>query len=436
MSGPDAVAIADRSFSKNLGTLTTAGRVDGDLNIGQTMIPGTMLVWPTDRSFTRQPSIEFHTFGSPPLLNLVLQTFCDAGVRLAQPGEFTMRAFLSGRIDLTQAEAVLAVIDAGSRDQLDLALGQLAGGLGAKLKQIRRELMDVLAELEAGLDFVDEDIEFISSEDLTKKLGIARTSLQQLLCQIESRDRPDDKFRVALFGLPNAGKSSLLNAVVGEDVAIVTATQGTTTDRVTKTFSMGAVEIELVDTAGFEDATAAGTISAASQAHRADELRRCDLAVMCIAAPRLVAEGISEWHAEQLAETGTGWIIMATQLDRLGPNTIEKIQQLDSAWPIALTSSHTGDGVNDFRDRLAVAAIEHQHAESGVVGSTIVRTGDCLRESLAAVESAQDAARDGIGEEIVASEIRAAMDHLGQFVGAVYTDDILDVVFSRFCIGK
>ena len=436
MSGPDAVAIADHSFSNDLTEMKSAGRVDGELDTGTASIPGTMLVWPTDRSFTRQPSVEFHSFGSSPVLNLALQTFCDAGARPAQPGEFTMRAFLSGRIDLTQAEAVLAVIDAGSRDQLDLALGQLAGGLGAKLKKIRLELMDVLAELEAGLDFVDEDIEFISSEELTEKLGIARLSLQQLLSQIESRDRPDEKFRVALFGMPNAGKSSLLNALAGEDVAIVTATQGTTTDRVTKTIAIGAAEIELVDTAGFEEATAAGSISAASQSHRTDELRRCDLAVMCIAAPQLIAEGITAWHAEQLAESGTEWIILATQCDRLAADAMKKIQQLDSGWPILVTSSRTGDGVESLGDRLAVAAIEHQHAESGVVGSTIVRTGDCLRESLAAVESAQAAARDSIGEEIVASEIRAAMDHLGQFVGAVYTDDILDVVFSRFCIGK
>src|SRR5205807_699202 len=133
-------------------------------------VPATIYVWPTVSSYTRQPTAELHLPGSPPLLEAALHAVCQAGARLAQPGEFTLRAFLAGRLDLTQAEAVLGVIDAGSRRQLDSALGQLAGGLSRPLTQLRDELLDCLAELEAGLDFVEEDIQFISANELKRKL--------------------------------------------------------------------------------------------------------------------------------------------------------------------------------------------------------------------------------------------------------------------------
>ena len=207
-SGPRALHCVSQIFDAAESTdsdwvsVTTPTVVPGKLNCGTHRVPGKLLVWPTSQSFTKQPSIEFHTFGSQPVLELATKSLCDSGGRLAEPGEFTMRAFLSGRLDLTQAEAVLAVIDAKNQKQLGVAIDQLAGGIGSRLNDTRDELIAALAELEAGLDFVDEDIEFISNDAMIGKLEAARDSLARLMSQASGRDRHSGNFRVSFFGLP------------------------------------------------------------------------------------------------------------------------------------------------------------------------------------------------------------------------------------------
>ena len=200
LSGPDTVSIVEQCFRSDSSVSSRPHCRVGSLTGAEFNVPGRFLVWPTERSYTRQPAAEFHTFGSKPVLDLCLKALVDAGARLAEPGEFTMRAFLSGRIDLVQAEAVLAVIDAQDRRQLDVAIDQLAGGLGARLSAIRNELVASLAELEAGLDFVEEDIEFISSDLLLQKLTSSAANIDSIIDQIKSRDSNSAEYRVALFG--------------------------------------------------------------------------------------------------------------------------------------------------------------------------------------------------------------------------------------------
>src|SRR5262249_27089380 len=218
----------------------------------QFQLPCDLFLWPTRRSYTRQPLAEVHTFGSPPLLDAVLRALCDAGARLARPGEFTLRAFLAGRIDLMQAEAVLGVIDAADRRQLQSALEQLAGGLSRPLNGLRNDLLDLLADLEAGLDFVEEDIRFVSPEELAARLKSALDLLEQSSCQLAARGTGDGLARVALAGAPNAGKSSLFNALVGNSAAIVSAHPGTTRDYLVAKIDADGLPIELVDTAGVD----------------------------------------------------------------------------------------------------------------------------------------------------------------------------------------
>ena len=216
ISGPECQACLKSSFEtessvdwanfKSPTTLSVNLRLDESIESG---LPGELLFWPTRSSYTRQPSAEFHTIGSPPLLKLALKKICESGARLANPGEFTLRAFLSGRLDLTQAEAVLGIIDSNSQSDLQHALKQLAGGLSEPLTRARDLLTFVLAELEAGLDFVEEDIEFINQQDLVNRLQEAKNAINDVAAQITSRDSESDTIRVALIGMPNAGKSSL-----------------------------------------------------------------------------------------------------------------------------------------------------------------------------------------------------------------------------------
>ncbi len=442
LSGPAAIQCAAADFRPDSGnaclaSLQTADAISGQLDCDGCAVPGRMLAWPTDSSFTRQPSVEFHTFGSPSVLDLVVKQLCQRGARLAEPGEFTMRAFLSGRLDLTQAEAVLAVIDAKNRKQLDVAIDQLAGGMGARLDETRNELVAALAELEAGLDFVEEDIEFITNDAMIGKLGSASQSIGKLLSQLSSRDSRNQYFRVSLFGLPNAGKSSLFNSLLNRDLAIVSNVQGTTTDRVTSVFEFGEQKIELVDTAGIEQIDSDRSIAAASQSHRADEIEQCDLALLCISAENLADElatqllQLSEFHA-------TATAIVLTKADRCS-SVSELVRQISSRFSniqIVTTSVVDSLGIDGLRKLIEKSALDSQSAETAIVGSTMLRTGQSLTESYAAIESALSAARDGIGDEVVASEVRSALDCLGLIVGTIYTDDILDVVFGKFCIGK
>ena len=241
-SDSDADATSVRRSSVLAGRL----RVDGFT----APVPCDLYIWPSARSYTRQPAVEIHTVGSPPVLEAMLRTLCRRGAKLAAPGEFTLRAFLAGRIDLTQAEAVLGVIDAGDRRALGVAIAQLAGGLGRPLGELREGLLDLLAHLEAGLDFVEDDIEFISCDELVRQLTAAADTLRNLATRTTARSVLRDTVRVVLVGRPNAGKSSLFNALLAEQAAIVSPVAGTTRDYLIGELAIGDVRLELVDTAG------------------------------------------------------------------------------------------------------------------------------------------------------------------------------------------
>jgi len=373
LSGPDTVSIVEQCFRSDSSVSSRPHCRVGSLTGAECNVPGRFLVWPTERSYTRQPAAEFHTFGSKPVLDLCVKALVDAGARLAEPGEFTMRAFLSGRIDLVQAEAVLAVIDAQDRRQLDVAIDQLAGGLGARLSAIRNELVASLAELEAGLDFVEEDIEFISSDLLLQKLTSSADNIDSIIDQIKSRDSNSAEYRVALFGLPNAGKSSLFNAIVDDEAAIVSPIVGTTTDRVTRTLERDGVKILWVDTAGQETDSELGSISSNSQQHRETEMENCDLAIDCIAATGAMGDSV-------LSDTDLQRTVVLTKSDLLSDSQRDSLLRQLNQGTQFLTSTVAGAGIEELLQHVVNKAIESSSSESGVVGSTVLRSRSSLIE--------------------------------------------------------
>jgi tRNA modification GTPase len=431
LSGPDCVAIVDQLFrGDEAGSLSDirvprCWRGSLDLPRGWGQSPVTLYLWPTRSSYTRQPSAELHLPGSPPLLAAALEVVCQAGARLAHPGEFTLRAFLAGRLDLTQAEAVLGVIDAQARQELDAALQQLAGGLARPLAALREQLLNLLAQLEAGLDFVDEDIEFISRDELDRQLLAAEQVVEGIAHQMQARGQAGRLPRIVLVGMPNVGKSSLLNALAGDDAAIVSEIAGTTRDYVTRRVSIGGRDCLITDTAGIASSKEAG-IEAAAQLAAHKQAEDADLRLLCLD----VSRPFTAWEQDALAgKSERERLVVWTKCD-----LAHEVDSGETRRAIQ-TSSRTGVGIADLRRAIA-QTLEASVTESGIVGATANRCRESLSLAGSALARARAAVIATLGEELVAAEVRGALEELGRVVGAVYTEDILDRVFSRFCIGK
>lgn len=463
VSGPRAAECVDRCFAidsaevarlgDSLAGVSRATVVAGRWRLNDSAtLPGDVYWWPGERSYTRQPTVEFHTIGSPPLLDLALAAACAAGARLARPGEFTLRAFLAGRLDLTQAEAVLGVIDARGPSELDAALGQLAGGLAAPLRELRERLLNLLAHVEAGLDFVSEDIEFITVDELQRELSAAVAQVTELASQMESRGRSGEEPRVVLIGRPNTGKSSLLNALCGEQAAIVADVPGTTRDYVARRATWDGVSCELIDTAGLDEFEQATSELSAGQPHDGDEQRieqaaqrqslgqrrQAAVELLCLDATR----PCDAWELRQLRTApaaGTSRLVVRTKLDALPSDaSIDRRAATDMAFAGATcvaTSSATGQGLDELRSTVVELLRSRAAGAEGVVAATASRCRESVRRAAESLRRAQDLVPAGM-EDLLAGEVRLALEDLGEVAGVVYTDDVLDRIFSRFCIGK
>jgi tRNA modification GTPase len=364
--------------------------------------------WPAPNTYTGQDLVEIHAISCSRLIDLLVAQLLQAGARSAEPGEFTLRAFLAGKLDLTQAEAVLAVVHAGSRQELKQALAQLAGGIAGPLESLRDDILSLLADVEAGLDFAEEDIHFIHRDELLQRLGRALAELGGLRTQLEARALADRPFRAVLVGKPNAGKSSLYNQLTGGS-ALVSAQPGTTRDYLISRLQIDDVPVELVDTAGWSSATSGIEGRARSQA--AEQSQQADLLVLCSEAGQ----------AEHYAADGRT-LLVATKCDLAQPHTGH-----------LATSAATGEGIGQLRRLLAEAARKYQAAS---LAPSTSRCQHHIGNSAMHLRRAVELLETDEGPELLALELRGAVHELGAMVGAVYTDDLLDRIFSRFCIGK
>lgn len=393
------------------------GRYTGEIRLPElhSPLPADLYVMPAPRSYTGQDVVEIHTISSPPLVEHLITCLLNAGARAANPGEFTMRAFLAGKLDLPRAEAVLGVIEAADAEQLRDSLAQLSGGVTRPLDGLREDLLNLLADVEAGLDFVDEDISFVGRDDLLTRLARGLAQLTLARKQIDDRSRGEQPFRAVLVGRPNAGKSSLYNALAGGD-AIVSEIPGTTRDYLIRRIQLGEVDIELVDTAGRQHSS--DTIDLEAQALGNSVAERADLMLVCIPA----GEDRTDSDEQLLSRAAQSVVAITTQCDRTAapPGQIA-------------TSAVTGIGLEELKSLLLQRA---KARRTSPLAPSLSRCRHHVEACLGHLRKAHNAVLFDDPPEVLALELRVALEELGSIVGAVYTDDLLDRIFSRFCIGK
>lgn len=409
-----------------------------DLDWHNRLLPVGVYYWPTSRSFTGQPSAELHFLGALPLAQKVIERITQLGAHPAERGEFTLRSFLSGKIDLVQVEAVLGVIESIVGQQLEWALSQLGGNLSQPVRELRGELLNLLSDLEAGLDFVEEDIEFITNEQLRDQLIEMDHKLDFLTSSLISRGARVRPLEIVLVGLPNAGKSTLFNAILGEERSITSDQSGTTRDAVAGNLSFeeyGPLQITLVDTAGIEQLAEDSPRSLAQDALQ-NRLSVADLVVLCIDLSNLPASG---WLQEQLAHLSKGGrtvVCVGTKSDLHVPmshlNSRFPIDQLDQL--VSVRHSDSVDGLRAALYRQCELQVNQRFTEA--THHTAVRFRHAIAHAQENLHQALGLLESGQGHELVACELHQALETLGAIIGEVHNDDILGQIFSRFCIGK
>lgn len=439
VSGPHTRAVVNAVFQASEGNrgLTPPARqlIPGSLTLSgvHSRLPAALYFFPGPRSYTGQDLAELHTIGSPPLVERLVADLLNAGARPAQPGEFTLRAFLAGKKDLAQAEAVHAVIEAGTDADLRTALAQLAGGVTQPLATLRDDLLNLLADLEAALDFADEDIEFVGRSETLARIDAGLGQLAALLRQLDDRTVSGRPVRVALVGLPNAGKSSLFNALAKGD-AIVSPIPGTTRDYLTKSLDLGGVRVELIDTAGWE--AAEDTIEAQAQQLGREQATQAEVILWCDERGEFAAG-----DATRLDATGAEVLRVRTKWDLLNePHEPHEPRPRGSGEANPLPcgrGTFVPASVPEGTDALRAAL---SRSVASLVRPASAPSQSRCRHHVASCAEHLRAARDHIASddppELAASALRAALDQLGEVTGAVYTNDLLDRIFSRFCIGK
>jgi tRNA modification GTPase len=379
-------------------------------------------------SYTTDDIVEIAAHGSPVVLRHIVEICVAAGARLAEPGEFTMRAFLNGRIDLTQAEAVRDLIDSQTLYQAKVAAQQLEGALSKRLQPIKQKLVELIAVLEAGIDFAEDDVSILPDYVILERIAVVRQPLEVLAATFAYGKIVHEGLTLAIIGRPNVGKSSLFNRLVERERAIVTATPGTTRDLVSETVALGGIPLQLVDTAGIRQALDEAESIGIRKSIEA--LTDADLVLVVFDASQNVATEDNELLRQV---QGRPTIVVGNKCDL----------ESSSQWSVrsgqfasVQVSALTGQGIGELRTEILrhIGGQTGAQAESGFL--TNVRHQGLVQESLVALEAASNAITGRIPHEMLLLDLYNALRPLDAITGATTTDDILNLIFSKFCIGK
>jgi tRNA modification GTPase len=433
MSGPRAFAIADSLFLSRAGKPSAFpshtihhGLIGANGNIVDEVM---LAVMRAPRSYTAEDVVEISCHGGLLSARNVLALCLQHGCRLAEPGEFTKRAFLNGRIDLAQAEAVADLIRAKTDRAHAAALHALEGHLSGKVNALRDRLLDVLAHIEAHIDFPEEDIAPATRQHLLSELEAVAAGMQLLLATAQEGRILREGVPAAIIGRPNVGKSSLMNALLGRDRSIVTHLPGTTRDTIEETANIRGIPVRLTDTAGIRKAR--GVIETAGITRSRNALACSALVLHVLNASRPFSE--ADWRL--IAQyAGKPAILVLNKIDL--PRRLKLPPDFPGAHSAIETSALTGAGLETLKDRVETTILDGQ--TQGASSDFVIneRHADALRRTINSLTTAISELRENSSLEIVAQSLRTALDAVGEIVGKTTTEDILDRVFSTFCVGK
>jgi tRNA modification GTPase len=396
-------------------------------NQGQRIDEVVVTYFAAPHSYTTDDIIEISAHGSPVVLRHVIELALAHGARLAEPGEFTMRAFLNGRIDLTQAEAVRDLIESQTLYQAKVAAQQLDGALSRRLQPIKQKLVELIALLEAGIDFAEDDVSVLPAEQILDHISAIRPPLEQLAASFAYGKLVHEGLTLAIVGRPNVGKSSLFNRLVESDRAIVTATPGTTRDPVTETVALGGIPVNLVDTAGIRRALDEAEDIGIRKSMEA--LADADLVLVVLDSSE--PAGAEDFRLLELVAQRTA-ILVENKSDKISSQFSVPSSQLRRVRVSALTA----EGIPELRAEIVRQAGGESEGSRETGFLTNTRHQGLVRDSLAGLDAAENAVRSKVPHEMVLLDLYGALRPLDGITGATTSDDILNLIFSRFCIGK
>jgi tRNA modification GTPase len=426
LSGPNARTIAEPLLKLRHPLAPAQARFAEIIDsTGETLDEAVVTYFEAPHSYTSEDIVEIAAHGSPVLLDHLLRQCLAAGARLAEPGEFTQRAFISGRLDLTQAEAVHDLIDATTLYQARIAAQQLGGSLSRQITPIKQQLIALIAALEAGIDFAEDDIDVLPTNEIATQIQAIQAPLTALEQTFSYGRIVRDGFTLAIVGRPNVGKSSLFNRLVQQDRAIVTATPGTTRDLVTERVSLEGVPVELIDTAGLRESLDEAESLGIAKSREA--MAEADVVLLVLDA---TVPLYKEDEATIASLAGRTFLIVINKND-LPPTALPE----PCAFAALQTSALTGAGVPELRRAiLSLLTIEPLGAETALL--TNLRQQQAVSAALSALVQAQQAVVATIPHEMVLLDLYETLRALDALTGATTSDDILNLIFSKFCIGK
>lgn len=433
MSGKDALKIADACFRPAKGNIKPSQAKSHTLHYGHIVrenevVDEVMLaVLRKPNTYTREDMVEISCHGGILPARLVLETLIGCGARLAQAGEFTKRAFLNGRIDLTQAEAVIDVIHSRTDLALKIAQAQLAGGLTRKMEELASTLMNILAHIEAHIDFPDEDIEPDTIEAIIKKISDSIEFIEKLLNRAEEGQILRHGVKTAIIGKPNTGKSSLLNHLLGKDRAIVSPIPGTTRDTIEETANIRGIPIVFMDTAGLRHSDDIIETEGINRTRKAIEISEMLLLVMDASQP------LDDYDRENLnLIRGKKTIIVRNKCDLECRLELPHYPDI----PVVDVSCLKGEGIEKLKDTIYEVVFKRKQVDDLQTPIINLRHKEALIRAQTALKHTKESLLKGESLEFVAVDLRIAVNAVGEITGKTATEDLLDVIFSQFCIGK